>query len=213
MWLIFFLKTMEIRERILEGAGQLFVDKGLRDVTMDAIAQSLGVSKRTIYENFKDKEDLISSFLTESMINHKNGLIEIVRRSENVIEALISFGEYNREVFSKINPVYFEDLKKYYAKLFDSIVGGDRVRNGEVSYLILKKGVNEGVFIKTIDIDVANKFIHNTMEFFFRMDQADCIPHSKVWDSVFFPYIKGICTERGLELLNSVLQKNKNFKK
>jgi len=204
---------MGIREKILEGAGKLFVDKGLRDVTMDAIAQSLGVSKRTIYENFKDKEDLISSFLTESMINHKNGLIEIVRKSENVIEALISFGEYNREVFSKINPVYFEDLKKYYAKLFDSIVGGDKVRNGEVSYLILKKGVNEGVFVKTIDIDIANIFIHNTMEFFFRMDQADCISHSKVWVSVFFPYIKGICTERGLELLNSVLQKNKNFKK
>jgi len=203
---------MEIRKKILEGAGKLFVDKGLRDVTMDAIAQSLGVSKRTIYENFKDKEDLISSFLTDTMINHKNGLIEIVRKSENVIEALISFGEYNREVFSKINPIYFEDLKKYYAKLFDSIVGSDNVRNGEVSYLILKKGVNEGVFVKTIDIDIANKFIHNTMEFFFMMDQADSIPHSKVWDSVFFPYIKGICTERGLELLNSVLQKAENLK-
>ena len=200
---------MEIREKILEGAGKLFVDKGLRDVTMDAIAQSLGVSKRTIYENFRDKEDLISCFLTESMVMHKNGLLEIVKSSENVIEALIRFGSYNSEVFSKINPVYFEDLKKYYAKLFDSIVGGEKVRNGEISYLILKKGVNEGTFVKTIDIDVVNKFIHNTYEFFFRLDQAESIPHSKVWQSVFFPYIKGICTERGLEILDAVLQKIK----
>ncbi len=202
---------MDTREKILSGAGALFLKNGIKVITMDAIAQSLGISKRTIYENFKDKEDLVSNFLEQTIIIHKEGLLEIVNKSENVIEALIRFGNYNSEAFSKVNPIYIEDLKKYYAKLFDSIVGGERVRNGEVSYLILKKGVNEGTFVKNIDIDIANKFIHHTMEYFFRMDQQECIPHVKVWQTVFFPYIKGICTDKGLELLNNVLQKAENL--
>lgn len=202
---------MDTRDKILEGAGELFVKEGIRVVTMDSIAQSLGMSKRTIYENFKDKEDLISNFLTKSIIAHKSKLLEIVNKSENVIEALLQFGYYNKEVFSRINPKYFDDLKKYYAKLFDSIIGSERVKNDEISYLILKKGVNEGTFIKTIDIDLANKFIHKTMDFFFRMDQAECVPHHKIWQTIFLPYIKGICTGKGHEILNMVLKKNENL--
>jgi len=55
---------MDIRKKIIEEAGNLFMKNGIRVITMDSIALSLCISKRTIYENFKDKEDLIHNFLT-----------------------------------------------------------------------------------------------------------------------------------------------------
>ncbi|MDD2564344.1 MAG: TetR/AcrR family transcriptional regulator [Salinivirgaceae bacterium] len=202
---------METREKILVGAGTLFIKEGFKVITMDSIAQALGISKRTIYENFRDKQDLISNFLLKNSINHKNELLEIVNKSENVIEALIQFGYHNKETFSKYNPLYFEDLKKYYAELFDSIIGGEQVGNNQITYLILKKGVNEGTFSKSIDIDVANRFIHKTMDYFFKLDQDHGIPHPVIWQTIFVPYIKGICTKKGLEILNAVIQKDKNL--
>jgi len=100
-------RKLETREKILNAAGNLFIREGLKSITMDTIALKLGVSKRTIYENFTSKEELIREFLLENMLKHKNELLSIVNRSENVIEALIQFGEYNREIFSKYNPLFF----------------------------------------------------------------------------------------------------------
>lgn len=202
---------MEIRDRVIEGAGELFFKEGVRRITMDIIAAHLGISKRTIYENFKDKEDLIHNFLTKSINTHKNDLIKIVNSSNNVIESLFQFGKYNQDAFAKMNPMFFADLNKYYSGMLESIKRSENVGNGEISYLILKRGVNEGTFIKTIDIDIVNKFIHVTMEYFFKSDNQDCFAHSKVWTSVFYPYIKGICTEKGLEHLNIFLSTNENF--
>lgn len=173
---------------------------------MDFIAHSLGISKRTIYENFKNKEELIREFLIKNVLKHKKDLLAIANSSENVIEALILFARYNRAYFTNYNPLFFVDLKRYHAQLFDSTMDDSRVKNYEISYLLLKKGVNEGTFIKEIDIDIANQFIHNTMEFFFKLDQKKTVSHARVWQTVFFPYFKGICTEKGLSLLEKISQ-------
>ncbi|MDY0201632.1 MAG: TetR/AcrR family transcriptional regulator [Bacteroidales bacterium] len=202
---------MDIREKIIEEAGNLFMKNGIRVITMDSIALSLCISKRTIYENFKDKEDLIHNFLTLNISTHKNDLIKIVNSSNNVIESLFQFGKYNQDAFAKMNPLFFTDLNKYYSGMLGSIKRSEQIGNGEISYLILKRGVNEGTFIKTIDIDIVNKFIHLTMDYFFKSDSENNFPHTKVWASVFHPYIKGICTEKGLEHLDNFLSTSENF--
>lgn len=97
---------MDIREKIIEEAGNLFMKNGIRVITMDSIALSLCISKRTIYENFKDKEDLIHNFLTLNISTHKNDLIKIVNSSNNVIESLFQFGKYNQDAFAKMNPLF-----------------------------------------------------------------------------------------------------------
>lgn len=203
---------MEIREKILIEAGTLFIEKGIRVVTMDTIALSLGISKRTIYENFKDKNDLLKNFLITSAVAHKNELLDILKKSENVIEALFKFGEFNQNAFSKINPVFFDDIKKYHNELFTGVMSNEHIRNHEISYTILKRGVNEGAFVKSIDLEIANLFIHNTLEFFHDFNNNRQYDHQVVWQTVFFPYLKGICTDKGLELLNTFLCRYENFK-
>lgn len=202
---------MELRDKIATKAGLLFIELGVKQVTMDTIAQSLGISKRTIYENYKDKNDLLRNVLIQATFNHKEKVVEIIKNSKNVIEALFNFGQYNKETFQKINPLFFEDLQKYHSDIFKQIMSKDQVRNHEISYTLLKRGVNEGVFIKSIDIDLANRFIHNTMDFFNKVAHEEKMDHRIVWETIFLPYVKGICTEKGIEILLSFTKQHSNF--
>lgn len=201
---------MKIREKIIEGAGKLFIEQGTRQVTMDTIAQSLGISKRTIYENFKDKNDLLSNFLTEAVLKHKKRSFEIMKGAENVIDALFSFGEFNQRELKNVNPSFFSDIKKYHPDVFKKIMGSGEIRNYEITYTILKRGINEGNFRKEIDIEIANLFIHHIMEFFHKIENERKIDHRKMWTSVHLPYLRGICTKKGQDLISGFMKKYEN---
>jgi len=201
---------MELRDKIIEEAGKLFVEHGTRQVTMDAIAQSMGISKRTIYENFKDKNDLLSSFLVFSITDYKKKAIDILKDTKNVIEALFRIGEFNHLSMKKVNPCFLDDIKKYHPDVFSKIVSDGHLRNYEVTYTILKKGINEGTFRKEIDIELANLFIHHMMDFFHKAESELNIDHNKIWQTVHLPYLRGISTEKGQELIAVFLKKYEN---
>jgi AcrR family transcriptional regulator len=201
---------MEIREKIIEGAGKLFIENGVRQVTMDAIAHSLLISKRTIYENFKDKDELLSTFLKESIIEHKKMLIEIMARSENVIDALFHFGKFNQEIEKNMNPCFVNDIKKYHPKVFRKVIDSDEIRNYEISFMIIKRGVDEGIFLNDLNIDIVNLFLHHIMEFFPKVEGKN-FTNSEILQSVHLPYLRGICTTKGLQLIEAYLKREENL--
>jgi len=198
---------MELRERIISEAGKLFVARGVRQVTMDTIAQEMGISKRTIYENFKDKNDLLQNILTEATLQHKKNAIDIMSKADNVIVALFAFGEYNRETFNKINPLFFDEMKKYHPQIFQSLMNNGAVRNYELTYTVLKCGVNEGVFLKEINLDIANLFIHHLLDFFQKPEVQEMCNHIDIFKSVHLPYLRGLCTDKGIDLLKKIIEK------
>jgi TetR/AcrR family transcriptional regulator, cholesterol catabolism regulator len=197
---------MDIRKKIIEGAGKLFIENGVRQVTMDSIALSLGISKRTIYENFRDKDDLLINFLNDSIQNHKKQALEILTNSKNVIEALFQFGEYNNRSMKSVNPCFFNDIKKYHPQVFEKAMNNGGNRNHEMTYTLLKRGINEGVFIKEINIEIANLFIHYSLDFFNIIDDKR-FSNKEIWISVHLPYLRGICTEKGRDLINQFINK------
>ncbi len=204
---------MEIRDKIIKEAGILFTSNGIRQVTMDAIANEMGISKRTIYENFKDKNDLLMNILTDGMISHKKKAIEIMNNASNVIEALFLFGEYNQDVMEKINPLFFSDMKKYHLQVSQALMSNGQIRNYEITYTVLKRGVNEGIFRKEIDLDIANLFIHHIMDFFQKHEIQEKCNHQAIFLSVHLPYLRGLCTNKGTDLLKNFIEKHKNSEK
>lgn len=204
---------MDIREKIILGAGKLFTEKGIRLVTMDFIAQSLGMSKRTIYENFKDKDELLSSFLLFVFEEHRKRAVEILSISENVIEAMFKYGYLNHTEMAKINPLFFEDIKKYHSGIFMNVVKAGEKKNQELTYTILQRGQKEEIFTEELDIEIANKFIHNTLQFCQSEGDEENNNSEKVWNSALMPYLKGICTDSGLKLLTKFLNNAKDINK
>ena len=75
---------MEIRERIITEAGTLFARYGIRSVTMDTLAEEMAVSKRTIYENFRDKDELLLEVIKFFKLQQMKEVSEVIRNAENV---------------------------------------------------------------------------------------------------------------------------------
>jgi AcrR family transcriptional regulator len=103
----------EIRKLIVETAHQLFIEHGIKDVKMDDIATKLSISKRTIYELFNDKEQLLREILelqNEKML--ENGK-EIIRNSKHILEIILKLYNLHFELLKKVNGKFFAELSKY----------------------------------------------------------------------------------------------------
>jgi AcrR family transcriptional regulator len=197
---------MDTRLRILKEAGVMFSKYGLRSVTMDSIASELGISKRTLYETFKDKDDLVSQAINEGAKAHKEICQAIISESENVIEAIFKIGKLNHEFFSKINPVFFEDFKKYHSEIYNRVNQRGDLRDYKLTESLLNRGANEGVFLTGIDLELVNLFLHKIID----VAHSDEFRHynsDQMLSAVFLPYLIGISTDKGRELIKKYFNK------
>lgn len=197
--------VMETKERIIVKAGELFPSMGIRNVTMDQIAAELGMSKRTIYEHFKDKDDLVIQVIEHDMLQNNRKLLDIVAQTENAIEALYVIIEREFSRIISFNPVFMEDIKKYiiriHACFFEDL---QKMREFSVSYAILEKGIREDIFRKELAIDVVDNFLHELVNIFQKSQRFRLMNLQKedVLQNILLPYFRGICTKKGQDLMD-----------
>lgn len=196
---------MDTRLRILKEAGILFSKYGIRSVTMDSIANQLGVSKRTLYETFKDKDDLVMQTIQEGSKHHKKLCKDIIDTSNNVIDAIFKIFALNDETFGKMNPLFFEDLKKYHSQIFYKIQSKGDIRDYKLTESLLEKGATEGVFNKKFDFKIINLFVHKLVDILHGKDFEE-YSKSEIGKSVIIPYLLGISTLKGRELIEKYLE-------
>lgn len=103
----------ELKDRIIETALEAFTTHGIKSVTMDDIAASLGISKRTLYEVFQDKESLLTECILKHHEEMKVFLSEILANSKNVLEVILACYQRSIESFHRTNKRFYEDIKKY----------------------------------------------------------------------------------------------------
>lgn len=104
---------MGIKERIIVKAGDLFFQYGIKSVSMDELASSLGISKRTIYKNFKDKEEILLSLLVRLRDERKKIFTSLISDNNNVVEIFVKVIEIQQST-PICNVKFFEDIYKYY---------------------------------------------------------------------------------------------------
>ncbi len=149
---------MNTREHIILVAFELFVKYGIRSVTMDQIAGQLGISKRTLYETFENKNELLKSGL-EYFINIKNTRAnEIIKKSDNVIQAMFILRKKGEEMKKKVNPLFFEDIKKYYPEICSLLTSRSNNKDYSITYTLIKKGIKDGIFKKELNVELVNIF-------------------------------------------------------
>jgi AcrR family transcriptional regulator len=199
---------MEIRERIIEEATRQFLQYGVRNVTMDGIAASLGMSKRTVYELFKDKTSLVHSCLEILSEKHKSKNEEIQHSSKNVIETIFAFMQEGIKAMNAINPVFFRDLEKLYPKTWDNLRMENEKEALNLSQELLHKGISEGLFRQEINISIVAKLFYQQMnlladEKIFPRNEYN---YSDVFQSLTINFMRGISTTKGIELIDKMLE-------
>jgi TetR/AcrR family transcriptional regulator, cholesterol catabolism regulator len=195
---------MDNRQRILEEAAVMFRTYGIRTVTMDMLANQLGISKRTIYEIFKDKDEIIEAVLKWMTVRQRELMEKVLKESGNVIEAIFKILDLMMEHFQKMSPAFQMDMKRLHNDVMNKMEGAKDIPYIRNNSLLIERGISEGVFREDIDVQIINKCMlevvkmTNDRELF----PPDSFPNEDVIRNVYINYLRGISTSKGLELID-----------
>lgn len=200
---------METRRRILEIATEQFARFGVRAITMEDIARQAGISKKTIYQEFEDKRDLVKEVFSNILEEDRRRLAFIMESEDGVIEHLVQTSKMMRERLSSINPMVILEVQKYFPEAWrmfetfkDNTIQSDLVN-------VLEKGKELGYFRNEIDSQILAKVRMNQVtsafeptnftnpEFNFVEEQMVLLDH----------FLHGIFTDKGRQAYHSQKEK------
>lgn len=204
--------TLDTRSKIIGKAAALFVESGIKGITMDELAEHLGMSKRTIYEHFADKKELVKECVI-FIDNKKDELAkDAVKHSKNVIETLLTLHLNNLKMMGSVNRKFADDIKKFYPELHNYF---QEKRESSVYSTIsfLQKGVEEGVVRDDQNVEIYANLLHEEMYLLFdnRSIHLSEFSVKEVYSVMFLCFLRGIATNKGLAVIDDFLMKNKNM--
>ncbi|MBV8254794.1 MAG: TetR/AcrR family transcriptional regulator [Chitinophaga sp.] len=199
---------MVVRERIMDTAQKMFRSYGVKGVTMFDIARDCGISKKTLYEHFQDKQELISEALRELLNDHVRFAEKNNSEAADAIEELIKQMQFIRTKARTLNPVMLFEIEKYHPDTWKEV---ELFRNDCILYGIkenLKRGMSEGLYRKNLDIDIVARMRQLQLEAAFDPIHypADQYEMNKVMDEVTTHFILGVATLQGHQLAYQYLQ-------
>jgi len=204
---------METKERILVKAHELFNKYGIRSVSMDDISAGLGMSKKTLYQYFVDKEELVCACFTAIMEVHRHRCLADQKLSDNPIHEIFLAFDMTQETFAEMNPSVLYDMEKYHPPTFK------KFREFKYNFLYgvikanLEKGIKEDLYRPEIDVDVMARLrIESVMLPF----NSEVFPNNRtqlihIEQQLFEHFLYGLATTRGQKLIQKY--KNQRIKK
>ena len=194
----------ELRDRIIVKATEAFTAHGIKSITMDDIATSLGISKRTLYEVFEDKETLLREVLLKNQVDKNEFLENLLAESTNVLEVILVCFQKSIEMFHKTNKRFFEDLKKYPS--IYNMMKNSREKESESTIAFFKSGVEQGIFRDDVNFAIINLLVREQFDLLLNTNICSEYPFLEVYESIVFAFIRGIATEKGAKVLETFIQ-------
>jgi AcrR family transcriptional regulator len=200
---------MEIKERILATATELFLKEGVKRVTMDELANTMGMSKRTIYEIFSNKDELLKECIEELIKKQRSVSEQINSQAESAIHSFVAFLEIGLENMKDSNPYFATDVQKYYPKVWESTLCANYDYNLNQISTVLHRGVNEGVFLNNIKIPMLSKLLLEQLTLMAdtRVFPPNIYPPADLFESLVLSFTRGISSPKGLLILDDILSK------
>jgi len=196
-----------MKTKIVQNATEMFLDLGFKSVTMDDIATKIGISKKTIYTNFKNKEELVeacSIYIFEQI----NGIIkEIEKKQFNPIEETFKIKEVISHYLKgdKTSPEF--QLKKYFPSIHKKLNNQKKEIINTCFKNNLRKGIEQGYFRPDINIDLIAKFYYLCVS---AIKNDEIFVNDNVNDALLYYleyHIRAIASEKGTKTLNKILNK------
>lgn len=192
-----------LKTRILEAASDAFSQKGIKSVRMDDIAQSLNISKRTLYEIYENKEVLLFECLKTSKARAQEEMTFIAAQRANVMDIILDIYRSKMSQLQKINPQFYSDLEKYpqLQSFLEEQHDKDRTKLKD----FLRRGIEEGYFKGDINVDIIANVFDAINEYMKNHKLYTEFPLEQLFNNMLFVTIRGICTQKGLAVIDTFL--------
>jgi len=206
---------VENKEKIVAGAGEMFMKFGVRSVTMDDVAHELGMSKKTLYQSFTNKDDLVLEVSKAHIEEEKVEFGSVEDESANALDELFRITKCVRKSMQSVNPSLLFDLEKYHPSSWDLFLDFKYNFIRAMVERNVTNGVEEGYYRPEITPDVMAKL---------RMEQVQMVFDPKIFPmaeydlvdvqmQVLDHFIHGLLSDKGRDLYHTYQQQTETRNK
>lgn len=196
-----------LKDKILRTAMKSFKENGIRAVKMDDIAKKLSISKRTLYEIYANKEEL----LLEGVKMHNEDVDEILsgllQTNPNVMDIILMFYKIQTENIRNTNPLFYEELHRYPGIL--AFMKKTHDSSNVKAQAFFKKGINDGYFREDINYDIISMLADVQINYIMANKFYKKYSLLEIFNSIVLVTVRGFSTQKGLQVLENYISKNK----
>lgn len=198
-----------MEEKILETSADLFLNYGFKSITMDDIANRIGISKKTIYQHYKNKSELIEASTLHLFEQISSGINLICDLHNNPVEEIYQIKNFVMTHLKgeKSSPQY--QLQKYYPKIYKNLKNKqfDLMQGCVIENL--NHGIQQGYYRSDIDVQFISRLYFSNMVALKDHDlyPVELFSMQNIMNQYLEYHLRGICTPKGLLVLNKVLSK------
>jgi len=198
-------------KNILEKVRCLYLKYGIKSITMDDVARELGISKKTLYQYVVDKTDLVTKVLDVEITRNSGGFDITNIKGIDAVDEMIMLNKHVIEMLKEYNPSTAYDLKKYYPDLFRKFYESRHQKMFEWILNNLRRGKSEKLYRPEINEEIIAKLYVYRNEVIIENDQFDLKEYisPKFFNEVLIYHIRGIASEKGINILAGYLNKIK----
>ncbi len=194
-----------MKEILREKATEMFLRYGFRSVSMDDLSASLGISKKTIYQHYSSKENLVNDCIHEYMNKHNQDILQVCQNSDDAVGEMLGIAQKLVIVLELLSPKVIYELQKYFAPAWKQL----HSRKNELAHKVLIKNLRNGKSQGLYRSDIKEHIIiqlYNTMVM--EVINNDFFEHlgfkkSNVYLQLVSYHMHGILTPQGMEFMNT----------
>ncbi|WP_234110615.1 MULTISPECIES: TetR/AcrR family transcriptional regulator [Chryseobacterium] len=190
----------------LQKATKLFLKNGAKTLTMDDVAKEFGISKKTLYQMYRNKEELIEDVLAYKLQDIIKRMKELDQEFDNAVERMFCKDTEVESAINSNNSVFIRQLRKYYPAIFNKHMVNFSSKFSDVLIGNIEKGRKQGYYRDGFNAELYAKFIFQIMLSydstpFFAEEEVD---YEEFHDEALMMYMHAITTEKGKEILKKI---------
>lgn len=201
------MEITEVQREILKHAGDLFFRYGIKSVSIDDICREMAMSKKTFYQHYSTKDELVEAMLNRNFEKMDSCLRETLEGKPfaRLLEGFVSYQQSSREDLRRV-PTLVYDLQKYYPSQFASFQLRTFESQKQVLTSVFLRGIEEGYVRENIDVDLTAIFfakVHNDAIRDIELLQTHDINVGQISRQALEILVRGILTRKGLDAMEN----------
>lgn len=195
--------NMEPKDRIQSKARELFLRYGIRSVSMDDIASQLGMSKKTIYQSFADKDDLVAAVMNDEVTQIHNDCELCKQHAKDAIDEIFITMRQIYDQFTHLNPMLLYDMEKFHHRAFETFRKMKEEYLLQVIALNLKRGIKEELYRDDINIELMSRYRVETIMVPFAISASSPSKFNPIMVTreIMEHFLYGVATLKGHKLI------------
>lgn len=194
----------EVKEKLLVEASSLFIRFGFKSMTMDDVSRELGISKKTLYQYFSDKNELVNQCVDYYLHTISSRFYTIINNKKlNAISMILNITEEVSIIMQRLNPSSMFDLKKYFKVAWDKLECNRKDFICSSIFNNLELGISQGLYRDDIDVQITAEIYGHLISY---LTNPDSYSNSKIdvktmHKEIIKYHLNSICTSKGRKII------------